>query len=145
MNDESKLDPALRDRLNIVEIPSYTRNDMVQIIKRHTLPETLTDKGLGSDAISLTDDAINALLNHLADEIGNGGMRPVERAINDIVSKLNLANSLQYAPRSSSSNEDTLPLTFKLMDFHGFPYTVNVEAIHALCTRRKDASPNMYS
>src|SRR3972149_10448433 len=43
MNDDTKLDPALRDRLNIIELPSYTRNDIVQIIKRHALPDALRD------------------------------------------------------------------------------------------------------
>jgi len=106
MNDDNKVDPTLRDRLNIIEVPTYTHQDMVQIIKHHTIPETLIDKGIEAKAITITDDAAYYLLQRLGSEIETGGMRPVEKAINDIIFKLNLLRFL--------TNPITLPLTFTL-------------------------------
>lgn len=126
MNDDSKLDPALKDRLDIVEVPPYTREDMVQIIKKHTLPETLIDKGIKPEDVTISDDAARALLNSLGREVENSGMRPVERAINDIASKLNLLRSFQ------SADDTSIPLSFKLPDFKGFPYVITPETIKNL-------------
>lgn len=125
MNDDSRLDPALRDRLNIIEVPSYTSDDMIEIIKRHTLPEMLIDKGIEITDITITDDATRALLLLLGEEVKDSGMRTVERAITDIVSKINLLRTLL-------GDEASLPLTFKLPDFKGFPYIITSKTIYSL-------------
>ena len=36
LNDEEKINSALKDRLNIIDVPSYTKKDMTEIVKRHT-------------------------------------------------------------------------------------------------------------
>lgn len=127
MNDDSQLDHALKDRLNIIEIPSYTRKDMIQITQNFTLPEALIDKGIQPGNITITDDGVCALLNLLGREVDDTGMRPVERAINDMVSKINLIRSL-----SPTGNQQDLPLTFKLLDFKGFPYIMTPNTVHIL-------------
>jgi ATP-dependent Lon protease len=140
MNDDSKIDPALRDRLDIIDIPAYNHNEMVEIIKLHTLPEMLTDKGIESGSITITTDGAHRLLQRLGREVEEAGMRPVEKAISDIVSKLNLLRSLYID--SSSIN---IPLTFTLPDFKGFPYVITTDTINALHTLPKTTSLTYYS
>jgi ATP-dependent Lon protease len=123
MNND-KLDPALKDRLNIIEIPSYTKEEMVQIVLNHTLYDALSDKGIHKDDISITESAVLKLINILDSEIELAGMRPIERAINDIISKLNLLRSLH--------GSDDIPLTFNLKDFRGFPYVITDKNISQL-------------
>jgi len=139
MNDDSRLDPALRDRLNIIEVPSYTHDDMIQIIQRHTLPEMLIDKGILPRDITITDDAARTLLTLLGDEVKDTGMRPVERSITDIVSKINLLRTLH-------GDLDSVPLTFTLPDFKGFPYIITSETVCALHKTQNNKFPcsNMY-
>lgn len=128
MNDDANISSALRDRLDIIEIPSYTRDDMVQIIKLHTLPEAILDKGIPEGTITITDDAARHLLFKLGDQIDNSGMRTVEKAINNIVSKLNLLRTMY----NGDSIVSTIPLPYNLKDFHGLPYTITPETISVL-------------
>ncbi len=124
MNDDTSISGPLRDRLDIIELPTYTREEMVQIIKLHTLPEAILDKGLNKDDIKITDTGAMRLLQRLGDQINESGMRPVEKAINNIVSKLNLLRSM--------GNSNTIPLPFKLKDFQGFPYTITESIMEIL-------------
>lgn len=131
MNDDTHLDAALRDRLNIIEIPSYSHSDMIQIIKHHTLPDMLLDKGISITDVTITDSAAQTLLSLLGNEVKSTGMRPVEHAITDIVSKINLLRTLHGC-------ESSLPLTFTLPDFKGFPYVITNETIYSLYKSRKN-------
>lgn len=119
MNDDN-LDPALKDRLTIIDIPSYTKAEMVEIVKRHTFPETLKKMNIQENDITITEAAIYNLINSLDKEIEMAGMRPVERAINTIVSRLNLLRSIKH---------DDIPLSYNLNDFNGFPYSITADSI----------------
>jgi ATP-dependent Lon protease len=133
MNDDSTLDPALRDRLHIIKIASYTHQEMIEIIKRHTIPETLADKGILPTELTITDEAIALLIKRSQSEIKNTGMRSLERAIQDLISKLNLLRSM--------AGTEGIPLTFSLPDFKGFPYTITETTINALCAAPKRDDP----
>jgi ATP-dependent Lon protease len=112
---------------------------MIQIIKLHTLPEMLTDKGINVNDVTITDDAARALIKLLGDELKDGGIRPLERAINDIVSKINLLRTLYNA------EDNSIPLTFKLSDFKGFPYIITSDSIHSLLKKPTETnSLSMY-
>jgi Holliday junction resolvasome RuvABC ATP-dependent DNA helicase subunit len=135
MNDDSKIDPALRDRLDIIDIPPYNREEMVEIIKLHTLPEALIDKGIEPNCITITNEGAYRLLQRLGSEVEEAGMRPVEKAISDIISKLNLLRSLY-----NDANSIEIPLTYKLTDFRGFPYIITTDTINALHPPTKTTS-----
>jgi ATP-dependent Lon protease len=137
MNDDTKLDPALRDRLNIVEIPSYTKEELVQIIQLHTLPEMVADKGLEPKSVTITPEACRALLNRIESEVNQTGVRPVEKAVSDIVSKLSLVQSLQKT--------DAVPLSFTLPGFSGFPYVITEDTIDRLVSYPSQPPNFMYN
>jgi len=136
MNDDSKLDPALRDRLHIVNLRPYEKSEMVQIIRLHTLPEILKDKGIGEDDIKITDGASQNLLRQLGKEVQLQGLRPVEGVIRNIVSKLNLL-------RSFNGMECQIPLTYSVPDFKGFPYTITETNLHYLFKERSSSIPTL--
>jgi ATP-dependent Lon protease len=119
LNDDTNLDPTLKDRLEIIEIPPYSTEDIINIIKFHTFPETLLDKGFNKNDVIITDDAIKLLINKTKTETG---LRQIETAINDIISKLNLLKNCITS----------VHLTFKLKDFNGLPYTITKETINIL-------------
>lgn len=121
MNDDVLLNPALKDRLDIIEIQEYTVEETIEIIRKFTLPRSLEDKGIKKDLIDITPEACRKLLSLCSDK---NGLRSVERAINDIVSKLNLLNSI--------GKEKSVPLSFKLKHFNGFPFTINCDDIEIL-------------
>src|SRR4051812_21899411 len=76
--------PALRDRLEIIEIPSYTAAEKLQIAKRHLLPRQLEEHGLKKKHVRIADNTIKRLI---FDYTREAGVRNLEREIGSLVRK----------------------------------------------------------
>ncbi len=75
------LDPIpgpLRDRLEVIEIPSYTSEEKVEIATRHLLPRQLTEHGLKRGQLKLGKPALRQLIGDYTRE---AGVRQLEREI----------------------------------------------------------------
>ncbi|MBW2264445.1 MAG: endopeptidase La, partial [Deltaproteobacteria bacterium] len=70
--------PALRDRMEILEIPGYTYNEKLAIARHHLLPRQLDDHGLTENTMKLTDDRIGEIVQLYTKE---AGVRNLERTI----------------------------------------------------------------
>ncbi len=82
------LDPALRDRLEVLEIPAYTLPEKIAIARRHLLPRQLERCGLEKNAIRLTKNALQTLIEDYTRE---AGVRQLEREIERLARKLAMA------------------------------------------------------
>jgi ATP-dependent Lon protease len=75
------LDPipaALRDRMEILELPGYTDQEKLNIARKYLVPKQLKANGLDPDAYEWTDDALMAVIQHYTRE---AGVRNLEREI----------------------------------------------------------------
>jgi ATP-dependent Lon protease len=70
--------PALRDRMEVMELPGYTEEDKLMIAKRYLIPEQIEAHGLKADLIELEDDAIRTIIRSYTRE---AGVRNLEREI----------------------------------------------------------------
>jgi ATP-dependent Lon protease len=77
--------PALRDRLEIIELPSYTAEEKLQIAKRHLLPRQLEEHGLKKTHLRLPDASVRKLIQDYTRE---AGVRNLEREIGSLVRKV---------------------------------------------------------
>jgi len=77
--------PALRDRMEIIELPGYTEEDKLEIARRHLLPRQLEAHGLKDRAPEITNDAISAVIRNYTRE---AGLRNLERELGKIARKL---------------------------------------------------------
>jgi ATP-dependent Lon protease len=80
----NQLDPipwALRDRLEIIELPGYTRQEKKQIARKFLVPKQLDDHGLVNDRCEITDDAIFEVVDSYTRE---AGVRNLEREIGSV-------------------------------------------------------------
>ncbi len=68
----------LRDRMEVIEVNSYTSYEKVQIAKRYLVPKLLKDHGLREEQIQLSDDALQLLITHYTRE---AGVRELQRKI----------------------------------------------------------------
>ena len=84
-NDIASIPGPLLDRLEIIELSSYTRFEKLDIVKNYMLPKLLKNHGLEKYKISFTDDAINSIIENYSKE---AGVRELERLISKILRKV---------------------------------------------------------
>jgi ATP-dependent Lon protease len=70
--------PALRDRLEVIELPSYTAAEKVEIARRHLVPRQLEEHGLKKKLVRFPDPTLRQLIQDYTRE---AGVRQLEREI----------------------------------------------------------------
>jgi len=70
--------PALRDRLEVIELPSYTASEKLQIAKRHLVPRQLEEHGLKKKLVRFPDATLRRVIHDYTRE---AGVRQLEREI----------------------------------------------------------------
>ena len=82
-NDASTIPGPLYDRMDVIELPSYTRTEKFNIAKRHLLPKQLKNNGLGGK-VTMTSGAIYEIIDGYTRE---AGVRNLERTITSVLRK----------------------------------------------------------
>jgi ATP-dependent Lon protease len=77
--------PALRDRMDIIEIPGYTEEEKIEIAKRYLIPKQIKEHGLRNGQIKFRDKALKTIINRYTRE---AGVRNLERRIADVCRKI---------------------------------------------------------
>lgn len=75
----------LRDRLEIINLSSYTEYEKLDIAKRHLVPKELEEHGLTPLQVQITDEAIMTLIRNYTKE---AGVRELERIIATLLRKI---------------------------------------------------------
>ena len=107
-NSLETLSAPLRDRLEIIEISGYTAEEKLRIAKEHLLPRQLGRHAIAEGTLTVTDDAILAVIRDYTRE---AGVRQLEREL----TKLCRALTLEFA---RSSDEKPARLTIDVADLH---------------------------
>jgi len=76
--------PALRDRLEVIELPSYTESEKLQIARRYLVPRQLEEHGLTNKDVKISDALLRALIRGYTRE---AGVRQLEREIAALIRK----------------------------------------------------------
>jgi ATP-dependent Lon protease len=74
--------PPLRDRMEIIEIPGYTRREKLDIARDHLLPKQLDEHGIKPKQIDFTTPALENVIDHHTRE---AGVRNLERQIATVI------------------------------------------------------------
>src|SRR5437763_2661820 len=72
------IQPAFRDRMEIIQLSGYTEEEKLEIAKRHLIPKQVSEHGLTNKQIEFTDEGIRAIINQYTQE---AGLRNLEREI----------------------------------------------------------------
>jgi ATP-dependent Lon protease len=72
----------LRDRMEILEIPGYTRREKMAIARRHLIPKQLEEHGITKGQLDITDKAVDVVIDHYTRE---AGVRTLERQIASVI------------------------------------------------------------
>ena len=79
------IQPAFRDRMEIISLSGYTEEEKVEIAKRHLIPKQVEEHGLKKTQIQFTDEGIRAMINLYTQE---AGLRNLEREIARVCRKV---------------------------------------------------------
>jgi len=69
-NTTATIPAPLLDRMELIEIPGYTRNEKFSIAKNHLLPSTLEEHGLDPGSLVIEDEAVRAIIERYTREAG---------------------------------------------------------------------------
>jgi ATP-dependent Lon protease len=92
--------PALRDRMEVLEIPGYTEDEKLAIARDHLVQKQIVNHGLTPEQLTITDEAIRAVIHGYTRE---AGVRNLEREIGALCRKA--------ARRRAEGDESPLAIT----------------------------------
>lgn len=81
-NSLDTIQPALRDRMEIIDITGYTLEEKTEIAKRHLLPKQIEEHGLESSEVKLSKATLHKVIEDYTRE---SGVRSLERKIGQLV------------------------------------------------------------
>lgn len=87
-NDAYQIPGPLRDRMELIELTSYTENEKLSIAKSHLVKEVLEEHGIKKTDLKFTDSAINYMIARYTRE---AGVRQLKRLLAKIARKFVLA------------------------------------------------------
>src|SRR5690606_32205238 len=101
-NSLSGIQPALLDRMEIIEVNGYTIEEKIEIAKKHLLPKQIEVHGLTRKDISLTNKVIEKIIEEYTRE---SGVRGLEKKIGSIVRGVatRIVMEKAYAPKVTAA------------------------------------------
>lgn len=106
-NSLDSIQPALRDRMEIIELSGYTVEEKVEIAKRHLIPKQIEAHGLHASMFKLSNSAIIKLIEGFTRE---SGVRKLEQKIGSLVRKIakSVAMEEEYNPNIKEEDIERL-------------------------------------
>ncbi len=83
-NNLQTIHPALRDRMEIIDLNGYLREEKYEIAKRHLIPKQLKEHGLKAKDVTFSETTIYKIIDDYTRE---AGVRNLERKIADVIRK----------------------------------------------------------
>lgn len=90
------IQPALRDRMEIIRLSGYTLEEKQEIAKRHLIPKVLAENGLSSKLVEFHDKALAKIISDYTLE---AGVRNLERQIAKIARKIAHRIAMRKSPK----------------------------------------------
>src|SRR5690554_1336484 len=101
-NSLSTIQPALRDRMEIINVTGYTIEEKVEIAKRHLLPKQLKEHGMDEDALQIHKPQLEKVIEGYTRE---SGVRGLEKQIAKIVRHVAMKIVMEEEYNTKATNE----------------------------------------
>lgn len=102
-NDYSTIPAPLRDRMEVIELQSYTLVEKINIAKKHLIPKQLKNCGLNAKDFKFTPKAVEMIINNYTKE---AGVRNLERIIASVMRKSVYKKLTEDIEKITISNKD---------------------------------------
>jgi ATP-dependent Lon protease len=133
-NDESKVNPILKDRMYRIQTKGYNEKQKTQIANNYLLPKIREQVKFNSDEIIIPDEVIQYLVDTHCNK--EDGVRNLKRCLEIIHTKVNLYRLMK--PGTNLFEED---MSFTVQ----FPLTITKEIVDKLIKVNKDNISALYS
>lgn len=111
--------PALRDRMEVIRLSGYTEEEKLEIARRHLLPKQLEENGVTARDVNISPTAMLAIIQRYTQE---AGLRQLEREIGSVCRKV--------ARRLAEGRKGTVRVSLKnLHEFLGAPKIIPEEVL----------------
>jgi endopeptidase La len=110
-NDVEKVDPILRDRMEIINVSPYSQSDKIIIAKNYLIPELLSGIGIEKKSIMIANNTIETIIDNYTLE---AGVRKLKNCIEKLFLKMNIDRIYGRGPfknREHFSNDNPIKLT----------------------------------
>jgi ATP-dependent Lon protease len=121
-NDESLINPILKDRMITINVPGYNSNEKLILAKDYLIPEILKQYNINVGDIIINDNVLKYIIEDIEKE---EGVRNLKRAINSILSNVNM---MKYI--------DIDDVNIK------FPFNVSIEYYDKYCKNKNKYNKN---
>lgn len=101
-NSLDSIQPALRDRMEIIEVTGYTMEEKLEIAKKHLIPKQRKEHGLKASDISFDR---NAIVKIIEDYTRESGVRNLERAIGKVVRNITKSIAMEEEYQKKVNND----------------------------------------
>tara|TARA_Y100001958_G_scaffold27577_3_gene17536 strand:- start:38666 stop:40867 length:2202 start_codon:yes stop_codon:yes gene_type:complete len=126
-NDESKINPILRDRMYRIQTKGYDKKEKTTISHDYLLPKIQEQVKFGSDDIIIPEETVHHIIENHTDK--EDGVRNLKRCLEIVYTKLNLYRLMK--PGTNLFDKDS---ALKVE----FPMTVTVDVIEKLLKKSKE-------
>lgn len=113
-NDINNIPRPLLDRMEVIEVSSYTENEKFHIAKEHLIKKQFKANGIKPSALKISDEALSSIIEHYTKE---AGVRGLERRIGQICRKA-ARLILQDGVKSVKVTEDNLKDFLGIEKYH---------------------------
>jgi len=125
-NDESKINPILKDRMYRISTDGYNNKDKGIIANKHLLPKIMKNVNFNKGEIIIPNETIEYISEHLVEK--EKGVRNLKRGLEIVYTKLNLYRLMK---RDSSLFDKEKSFEVK------FPFTVTIDIVKKLVKKKE--------
>jgi ATP-dependent Lon protease len=111
MNNESAIDPVLRDRIPIIKLKDYTNTDKINIFHNHLFPSSLQKYNYTEKDISIDKETTTYMIEKIRKE---HGVRELKRSLDTIVKKIHFMKSCSLRDNTLGSMKMSFDLSAKM-------------------------------
>ena len=135
-NDESKINPILKDRLYRIETEGFTLENKLVICKKYIIPKIEKNLNFDKDSIIFNDETLSHIIENYTEK--EKGVRNLKRCIEIIFTKINL---FRLSKKGNYLFKDKEFFEIKL------PFTLSIDIIKKIIKKSKlnESYINMYS
>ena len=132
-NDETKINPILKDRMYRIQTTGYNQKQKLTITNKHLLPKIREQVKFESEDIVIPEQTINYIVENYCNK--EDGVRNLKRCLEIIHTKINLYRLMR--PDSNLFEED---MSIKVT----FPFTVTKDIVDKLIKKTEGLNPSLY-